>query len=231
VNERKLAILSDNPNLVLGILKSQEVGNFDISYIISSNQKYSQEIQSSINIPSEKLITISPDNPKFEDRLLSRVNLGGVTDIGHHSFPYQITENLVRNFPGRIFCQTDVNPSLYPNLLGTDAYDAAINFTHQTAGIESHIRPTIQMIGKAEYFNWYWWFDCVNITPTDTPQTLQEKLSDLNIETATKFYSHLDNLPPRCRITKRLDLDTNTLDILNECCCSLTNPISARIVA
>ncbi len=231
VNERKLAILSDNHNLISGILKSQEIGKFDISCIISSNQKHSQEIQSSTNIPLEKLFTISPDNPKFEDRLLSRVNLCGATDIGFHDFPCQIDYGLVKNFSGRIFRQSDTNPSLYPDISGIDAYQAAINFTRQTAGIESSVRPTIQMIGKAEYFNWYWWFNRVDITNDDTPKTLQEKLTPLKIETVTTFYSHLNELSPRCRITKRSDLDKNTLEILDECCDFITNSLTTRHIA
>ena len=231
MSERRLAFLSDNPSLVLGVLKSQETGKFDISYIISSNQKSSQEIQSSTHIPSEKLLIVSPDNPKFEDRLLSRVNLCGTTDIGFHDFPCQISQTLVKNFSGRVFRQTDINPDLYPNMSGTKAYQAAIDFTRQTVGIESSVRPTIQMIGKAEYFNWYWWFNRVDITNTDTAQTLQEKSAPLKIETITTFYSHLNELSPRCRITKRSDLDKNTLEILDECCGFITNSLTARRIA
>ena len=114
MSERRIfAVLSDEPNFLLGISKAKILGDSDcIGCVVSSTPRLSSVIKERvIDIPFKRFIALYPNNSEeFSKQLLSELSLRQTNVvITDPSYLYKISKEFLEKFPGKVFIQKETN--------------------------------------------------------------------------------------------------------------------------
>lgn len=102
IERRIFAVLSDEPDFLLGISKAKIIGDVDyIGCVVSSTPKLSSAIKERVvDIPFERYLTLCPNkSEEFLKQLLSELNSRKTNIvITDPSYPYEIPEEFIKRF-------------------------------------------------------------------------------------------------------------------------------------
>jgi hypothetical protein len=117
IERRIFAVLSDEPDFLLGISKAKIIGDVDyIGCVVSSTPKLSSAIKERVvDIPFERFITLYPNNSEeFSRQLLSELNSRKTNIvITNPSYRYKVSKEFIERFTiltPETLCQQSSHP-------------------------------------------------------------------------------------------------------------------------